>query len=115
MKAIRGIHSGLASVDLFSAQQFLRYKGDADYKTATGGFCSLLVIIIFIILFINSGLNVINKTNVIVSSDIQHQIDPSLTTVTVGPAGRFMFALTIAETGISDANYTYFSFTLEQS
>jgi hypothetical protein len=85
MKAIKILHSTLTKIDLFPAQQFLRYKGEAEYKTATGGFCSILVIAIFFALFINSGLDVINKVNVTTSFDIQHQADPAATTLTANP------------------------------
>ena len=95
MKVIKTIHSTLTKIDLFPAQQFLRYKGESEYKTATGGFCSLLVIAIFFALFINSGLDVLNKANVTSSFDIQHQADPASTTLTASPEGRFMFAFTV--------------------
>jgi hypothetical protein len=95
MKAVRRVHSVLSSFDLFPAQQFLRYKGESEYTTATGGFCSLLIIAIFVVLFINTGLNVLNKTSVIVSSDVQHQADPVLTSIVTSPAGGFMFAVNV--------------------
>lgn len=85
MRAIRTIHSAFRAIDLFPASQFLRYKGEPEYKTATGGFCSLVIIIIFIVLFINTGLAVLSKATVTVSVDSQHQADPALTTLTVGP------------------------------
>jgi len=41
----------LKSLDLFPTNNFLRYKDESDYTTATGGFVSIVVIIIFIVLF----------------------------------------------------------------
>lgn len=87
MKAVKVVHSTLSAFDLFPAQQFLRYKGDPEYKTATGGFCSLVIVAIFVAVFINSGLNVLNKATVIVSSDVQHQTDPAATTLIASPEG----------------------------
>jgi hypothetical protein len=100
MKVIKKIHPALTSFDLFPTKPFLRYKGEAEYKTATGGFCSLLVIAIFFVLFIKSGLNVINKAVVTTSFDIQHQIEPVSTTLKASPAGKFMLAINVVDTGI---------------
>lgn len=69
---MRILIKALKKLDFFPAQQFLRFQGEPDYTTATGGFCSVVIIVIFFILFINTGLNVINKINVTVSSDLQH-------------------------------------------
>lgn len=42
--------------DMFTTTQFLRYRGDSDYSTATGGFISIAVLMVFFILFANLGL-----------------------------------------------------------
>ena len=47
--------------DLFSQTGFLRYNGEGDYRTATGGFISLAVYAIFIILFFNMGIKTLQK------------------------------------------------------
>jgi hypothetical protein len=47
--------------DLFSYSTFLRYKGESEFKTATGGFFSLIVLIIFAILFTNLGIKTIQR------------------------------------------------------
>ena len=51
----------LKKADLFSTSQFLRYKSDADYNTVSGGVCSLLIIIVFCVLFLNAGIKTVNK------------------------------------------------------
>lgn len=114
MKVVNKLQSGLKSLDFFPTQQFLRYKGEPEYKTATGGFCSILVIIIFIILFINTGINVLNKKNVSVAYDIQNQADPQSTTLTASPSGKFMFAVNVFGIGVFDATHTNFNVTLQQ-
>ncbi len=48
--------------DLFSLSQFLRYKGESDYKTASGGVISVLVLSIFSALFLNVAIATINKS-----------------------------------------------------
>ena len=47
--------------DLFCQTTFVRYNGEADYSTATGGFVSLAVIVIFSILFFNMGIRTLHK------------------------------------------------------
>lgn len=51
----------LRSVDLFPTSNFIRYSGDSDYTTSTGGLTSVVVIVIFIILFASMGLKTVNK------------------------------------------------------
>lgn len=47
--------------DLFATPQYLRYKGEGEFKTATGGFSSLAIIIILIVVSSSQGLQTINK------------------------------------------------------
>ena len=56
MSWCRCLQNTLRKFDLFPANQFLRYKGDPEYTTATGGIISLFVITIFIILFATMGI-----------------------------------------------------------
>ncbi len=58
---------GLRSVDLFPTSNFVRYSGDSEYTTSTGGLTSVVVIIIFIILFANMGLKTVKME--IISSE----------------------------------------------
>ena len=51
----------LRKPDLFSQTTLLRYNGEAEYSTATGGFISIAVITIFIALFFSMGLKTLNK------------------------------------------------------
>lgn len=56
MKTVRCFSSLLRNFDFFPANQLFRYKGEDAYTTATGGVCSIIIIIIFIILFISAGI-----------------------------------------------------------
>jgi hypothetical protein len=47
--------------DLFSTTQFLRFRGDSDYGTVTGGFTSIAVLVVFSILFANLGVQTANR------------------------------------------------------
>lgn len=58
-KKLKGL---VLKCDLFKTTEFLRYKGDAEYSTFTGGFCSIFIIILFAALFYNAVIATINKT-----------------------------------------------------
>lgn len=49
------------SVDLFPNSKLLRYKGESEYTTVTGGIISSMVIIMFIVLFASMGLKTLNR------------------------------------------------------
>lgn len=57
----KGLQSLLRMCDLFSVSQFIKYKGDNDYSTATGGFCSVLVLTIFAVLFTSLGIRTVSR------------------------------------------------------
>lgn len=52
----------LKSIDLFPTGNFLRYHGEPEYTTATGGMVSVTVLAIFVIMFANMGLKTINRS-----------------------------------------------------
>jgi len=68
LKVIRQL---LRKVDSFPATQFFRFQGETEYATATGGFLSLIIIVVFVILFTSTGLDVVNKVNVTATSNFQ--------------------------------------------
>ena len=47
--------------DLFPNSKLLRYNGEPEYNSTTGGFISVAVLIIFIILFASMGLRTVQK------------------------------------------------------
>ena len=49
------------SIDLFPTSKLLRYNGESDYTTTTGGMCSAAIITILIILFSSMGLKTIKR------------------------------------------------------
>lgn len=66
----------LKTIDLFPTSIFLRYKGETDYTTATGGFLSITVIIVFIILFASMGIKTLKKEIISTSSETLYEVDP---------------------------------------
>ena len=81
--------------DFFQSSKFLRYNGDAEYKSTTGGFTSVAVVIIFVILFSSMGLRTIKKEIISSSVDTQSSVEPSELTVNLGPSGDTMFGVTV--------------------
>ena len=61
----------LKKPDLFCQTVFVRYNGEADYSTATGGFVSLAIIVIFVTLFFSMGLKTVKRE--IIKSTIETQ------------------------------------------
>ena len=80
--------------DFFQSSKLLRYNGDAEYKSTTGGITSVLIVAIFIALFSSMGLKTVQKEIIFSSTTTEREADPSETTVTFGP-GHMMFAIMI--------------------
>ena len=89
------LNNFLRKPDLFCHGSFVRYNGQAEYSTATGGFLSLAVITIFIALFFTEGLSTIKKEIVTSSVQTESEIDPSSYSFTIGPEGDIMFGFWI--------------------
>ena len=47
--------------DLFAHTSLLRYNMESDYSTATGGFLSFVIVIVFAALFFSLGLRTVRK------------------------------------------------------
>ncbi len=60
-KLTNTIKSLLKMFDLFPVTQFVRYKGEPEYTSATGGFCSVTILAIFAILFTNLAIKTVNR------------------------------------------------------
>ncbi len=113
MSFIKSCRQLLVKFDFFPATQFLRYKGSTEYRTATGGVFTILIIIIFFLLFFNALTDIIAKKNVNAKSNIVHQAVPSETSFTVGPEGGFLFAVKINGMNLSQVDLKYFDITLQ--
>lgn len=47
--------------DLFQNNQLLRYNGNSEYTTVTGGIISTVLIIIYVVLFSSMGLKTLKR------------------------------------------------------
>lgn len=49
------------ALDLFPNNKLLRYNGESEYTTTTGGVISAIVLVIFIILFASMGVKTLKR------------------------------------------------------
>ena len=61
MAILSSLGKALRQVDLFPISNFLRYNGDSEYTTSTGGLTSVLIIAVLIALFASMGLRTVNR------------------------------------------------------
>lgn len=112
MRIIKLVRQLLVKFDFFPATQFLRYKGQISYRTATGGVFTIFTVALFCILFANALIGILNKQAVTLSSDFKHEANPAGTNITFGPKGGFMIAISIGGMNLSRTDLNYFDITL---
>ena len=79
------VHAAFRSVDLFPSSKLVRYNGETEYTSTTGGIISMAVIAIFIVLFASMGLKTVRKELITAEFDKQNEINPSELTFTASP------------------------------
>jgi hypothetical protein len=75
---IKSFKSFVYKCDFFSTSEFLRYNHEESYRTLTGGTCSIMIVIIFSIIFANLGIQTVNKSIISSSSTTVKVPDPTL-------------------------------------
>lgn len=105
----------LKAFDLFPTQQYLRYKEEPDYKTATGGAVSIAILVIFIIMFYSLGMQTVNQK--IINGSVSYQIDtePVPLSINFTKGSEFMFGIGILGLDLNDPNIKYFDISLRQN
>ena len=87
--------------DFFQSSKLLRYNGDAEYKSTTGGCTTVAVVAILIALFYSMGLRTIRKEIIFSSTESVNELEPSGMDVTLGPNGDMMFSVSILGLNLS--------------
>lgn len=82
--------------DLFSTNVSLRYEDESAYETATGGICSIALVVVFIIVFMGTLTNTLNRIYIDSTTTTLQEANPSQIMLNTS---NFMFAL-----GISDVD-----------
>ena len=78
---MRNISKKLCKLDLFSSPVLMRYNKNEVVSSRTGGCFSLLIIIILVVAFYNSWMDMLNKTSVKSESEVTQEPDPSATII----------------------------------
>jgi hypothetical protein len=105
----------LKKIDLFPTDQFVRYNGESEYTTATGGLVSLALIVVILILFSNKGIQTLDRSTISSSISTKFEVNPSPIKVITSPKGGFMFAVGLFNINLNDPTVTYFNITLFQN
>ena len=64
-------------LDLFSSIQLLRFKGDAETKTLTGGLISFVIFILMSVTFTSMIIETFHKVVITAISDTTHADEPA--------------------------------------
>ena len=107
MGFIRHLKSAVEMTDFFYSTQLLRFNKEGEYRTFTGGFLSIGIIVVIIIGFANMIGETLNKSRLTTSFKIIKNPDPTHTTLVADPNKMFMFGIEIWRHNLND-NKRYF-------
>lgn len=94
MGLCKGVRQLVMKCDLFRTTEYFRYKGEPEYRTLTGGVCSVILVSVFIIVFANSIISTFAKSSLSYGYDlIQNTTDSLSITCTTKESTKFMFAV----------------------
>jgi hypothetical protein len=113
-KVLEMVRKGCKSVDCFSTRSFIRYQGEEEYRTATGGVCSLLIVVAFCLQFLTVGSQTLERS--IIKSAVEHSVEvsPSQLKVSASVEGGFMFAFLLLGFNLNDPQVKLFDIVLKQ-
>lgn len=114
-KAISCLSKLLKSLDLFPTSNLIRYKDSSDYTTATGGFVSIIVIIVFIVLFASQGIKTVDRQIIQSSVTTEFEAQPPSLRIKTSPKSGYMFAISLPGFDLSNTTFRLFNITLYQS
>ena len=101
VSCLSNLTRALRLFDFFQSSKLLRYNGEAEYKSTTGGITSVTVVIIFVILFSSMALRTVKKEIITSSSFTKSESIPSELDMQMGPGGDMMFGIYIRESNLS--------------
>lgn len=93
MGFLHRLKSIFKEVDFFHSTQMLRFRGESEYKTLTGGIISVAIIIVILIGFSQMIINTLNLSSINFTQNIQRKQDPSLLNIVSSPEKDFMFGI----------------------
>ena len=91
----------IKELDIFSHGQFLRYRGEENYRTITGGIVSVILMVLFAGIFSTLVLSTFQKSLITTTFDMSYEVDPSYHKLETGSKSNFMFAIGILNLDLS--------------
>jgi len=93
MELIKKIKDLIKVNDFFYSSEMLRYNAEMEYKTLTGGFISLGIIITIVIGFASIIIDTINLNIITTNTEIVKHSNPPSSIISTDPESMFMFAV----------------------
>jgi hypothetical protein len=90
----------VATIDMFSSSEMLRYNEDAYYQTFTGGVITLGIVVTVIAGFFSMISETINRTAITSSVNALTTSNPPAFNLTVNADNIFMFGIQIQSTNL---------------
>lgn len=72
MSLLKALRQVIVKLDLFAHSQLLRFKGDADSKTFTGGLVSAAVLLFLVITFWRMAIDTMNRVLISSTTQLNH-------------------------------------------
>jgi len=95
MGYLNSIGHMIGEADLFYSSELLRFKGDTEYKTFTGGIISISLVAMVIAGFLSMISETLNKTAISSTLSEYKSSDPPFYNLTTDPKSNFMFGILI--------------------
>jgi len=109
------IQEVLKVFDLFCTSQLVRFRGEPLYSTATGGFLSISIIVLCVVVFANMGVMTLRKEIIKSSTSFKIQEEPSPVSFKFTVQDKVMFAVGIFGLNLNDPNIKYFDFYMKHT
>jgi len=93
MELIKKIKALIKVNDFFYSSEMLRYNSEMEYKTLTGGFISLGIIITIVIGFASIIIDTFNLNIITTNTEIVKHSNPPSSIISTDPESMFMFAV----------------------
>jgi len=101
MGYLRSIGRIIGEADLFYSSELLRFKGDTEYKTFTGGIISISLVAMVIAGFLSMITETLHKTAISSTLSEYKSTDPPFYNLTTDPKSNFMFGILIQSRDLS--------------
>jgi hypothetical protein len=97
-------------IDFFYSTEMLRYDKDEDFKTLTGGFISVGIIIAILVGFASMIINTLNQTTISNTTQVIKNPIPTNSSMEITPESAFRFGVEVWRVNLSDTK-RYFDVT----